>query len=209
MDLLLNALITLIVVIDPIGVAATYGSLTAEDSREERLRVARNGVLIAAGILYFFALTGNAFLHALGISIAAFRIGGGVLLFLLAIEMILVRQSGFRAATEPEKAELERRKDIAVFPLAIPLIAGPGAITSVVLLMGSAWDRPWLAAGVLGVIALALAATFTTLRLADQVMHLLGVTGRNVVGRVLGILLTALAVQFVLDGIHATGLLPR
>jgi multiple antibiotic resistance protein len=79
----------------------------------------------------------------------------------------------------------------------------------VVLLMGSAWDRPWLAAGVLGVIALALAATFTTLRLADQVMHLLGVTGRNVVGRVLGILLTALAVQFVLDGIHATGLLPR
>ena len=209
MDLLLNALITLIVVIDPIGVAATYGSLTAEDSREERLRVARNGVLIAAGILYFFALTGNAFPHALGISIAAFRIGGGVLLFLLAIEMILVRQSGFRAATEPEKAELERRKDIAVFPLAIPLIAGPGAITSVVLLMGSAWDRPWLAAGVLGVIALALAATFTTLRLADQVMHLLGVTGRNVVGRVLGILLTALAVQFVLDGIHATGLLPR
>lgn len=207
MDLLFNALITLLVVIDPVGVAATYGALTAEDSPRERLRVARNGVLIAGGILYVFALTGNAFLRALGISIAAFRIGGGVLLFLLAIEMILVRQSGFRAATEPEEAELGRRKDIAVFPLAIPLIAGPGAITSVVLLMGGAWENPWLAAGVLAVIALALAITFVTLRLAAQVMHLLGVTGRNVVGRVLGIVLTALAVQFVLDGIRASGLL--
>lgn len=207
MDLLFNALITLLVVIDPVGVAATYGALTAEDSPRERLRVARNGVLIAGGILYVFALTGNAFLRALGISIAAFRIGGGVLLFLLAIKMILVRQSGFRAATEPEEAELGRRKDIAVFPLAIPLIAGPGAITSVVLLMGGAWENPWLAAGVLAVIALALAITFVTLRLAAQVMHLLGVTGRNVVGRVLGIVLTALAVQFVLDGIRASGLL--
>jgi multiple antibiotic resistance protein len=207
MDLLFNALITLLVVIDPVGVAATYGAMTAEDSLQERRRIARSGVLIAGGILYFFALTGNAFLHALGISIAAFRIGGGMLLFLLAIEMILVRQSGFRAATEPEQAELGRHRDLAVFPLAIPLIAGPGAITSVVLLMGGAWERPWVAAGMLAVIALALAATFATLRMAGQVMGLLGVTGRNVVGRVLGILLTALAVQFVLDGIRGAGLL--
>jgi len=207
MDLLFNALITLLVVIDPIGVAAAYGTLTARDSPKERRRIARNGVAIAAVILYFFALTGKPFLQALGISIAAFRIAGGMLLFLLAVEMILVRPSGIRATTATEQEELERRKGIAVFPLAIPLIAGPGAITSVVLLMGGAWERPWVAAGLLVVIALALAATFATLRLADRVMRLLGVTGTNVVGRVLGILLTALAVQFVLDGIRGAGLL--
>lgn len=207
MDLLFNALITLLVVIDPVGVAATYGTMTASDSPKERRRIVRTGVTIAAGILYFFALTGHIFLRALGISIAAFRIGGGILLFLLAIEMILARPSGIRTATGPEQAELERRKDIAVFPLAIPLIAGPGAITSVVLLMEGMWERPWLAAGLLVVIALALLATFATLRLAGRVMRVLGVTGTNVVGRVLGILLTALAVQFVLDGIRGAGLL--
>lgn len=209
MDLLFNAFITLLVVIDPVGVSATYSAMTADYSPAERKKIARGGLSIAAGILYFFAFTGNAFLAALGISIPAFRIAGGILLFFLAIEMILVRQSGIRTATESEKAEADARRDISVFPLAIPLIAGPGAITSVVLLMGHAWGDLWIEAGVLCVIGVALAITYGMLRLSERVTRLLGVTGRQVVGRVLGILLAALAVQFVLDGIRGAGLLPH
>ena len=208
MDLLFNALITLLVVIDPVGVAATYSTLTAQANSSEKARIARNGVWIAAGILYFFALTGNAFLHALGITIPAFRIAGGILLFILAIEMILVRPSGLHATSDPESLDAEQRRDIAVFPLAIPLIAGPGAITSVLLLMGHAWSDPWSAIGLLVVIAIALGVTFGMLRLASRLMRLLGVTGTQVVGRVLGILLAALAIQFILDGIHGAGWLP-
>jgi multiple antibiotic resistance protein len=203
---ILNTLITLFVVIDPVGVAATYGSLTSGEKPAERSRIARNGVWIAAGILYFFALTGNAFLDTLGITIPAFRIAGGILLFFLAMDMILVRQTGLRATTELEQEEAGLRKDITVFPLAIPLIAGPGAITSVVLLMADAWKTPWFAMGQLLVIAIVLVFTFAALRLAAPMTRLLGVTGTNVVGRVLGILLAALAVQFVLDGLHAAGI---
>lgn len=205
MDLLINALITLLVVIDPVGVAATFEAMTADLESKERARIARKGVWIAAGILFFFAVTGNAFIDAIGITLPAFRIAGGILLFFLAIDMILVRQSGMHATTEPEQAELGR-KDIAVFPLAIPLIAGPGAITSVLLHMGTAWRTPWIAVGLLVVIGLALIVTFAMLRLAGPVMRLLGVTGTHVVGRVLGILLAAMAVQFVLDGVRAAGL---
>ena len=209
MDVLFNALITLVVVIDPVGVSATYSALMIHSAPPERKRVASKGVWIAAGILYFFALTGNGFLAALGISIPAFRIAGGILLFFLAIEMILVRQSGIRTATEREKAEAEERKDITVFPLAIPLIAGPGAITSVVLLMAGAWREPWHAVGTLVVIGLALLITFASLRLSDRVARILGLIGTQVVGRVLGVLLAALAVQFVLDGIRGAGWLPH
>jgi multiple antibiotic resistance protein len=209
MELWLNALIALLVVIDPVGVAATYSVLTRHDTPEGRIRVARMGVLIAGGILYFFAFTGHAFLVALGITIPAIRIAGGILLFVLATEMILVRQPSHQIVPEPEQLAHGHRRDIAVFPLAIPYIAGPGAITSVVLLMGGAWERPWTVLGVFIVIGFALGLTYVSLRLADRLMRRLGSTGAHVVGRVLGILLAALAVQFVLDGLHGAGLLPR
>ena len=203
-----NALITLVVVIDPVGVAATYGALTAQSSDAQRARVARNGIWIAAGILFFFALTGNAFLGALGITIPAIRIAGGILLFILAIEMILARPTGFRPATGQAQVELEQGRDITVFPLAIPLIAGPGAITSVVLLMGNEWQHPLHTLGLLAVVAAALVITYATLRLSGLVIRVLGVTGTHVVGRVLGIVLASLAVQFVLDGLRSAGGLP-
>lgn len=207
-DLFFNAFITLLVVIDPVGVAASFVPLTAGMSNADRKRVARRGVLIAGGILLAFALGGNAFLAALGIELAAFRIAGGILLFFLAIEMILVRQADSRT-TPVEQAEAGRREDISVFPLAIPLIAGPGAITSVVLLMGHAWEsRPWLSVGFLAVGAVALLITYVALLTASRLVRLLGVTGANVVGRVLGIVLAALAVQFVLDGLRGAGLMP-
>ena len=206
-DLLFNAFITLLVVIDPVGVAASFVPLTRGMAEPERRRTARRGVLIAGGILLAFALGGNQFLGALGIGLSAFRIAGGILLFFLAIEMILVRQADTRT-TPREQAEAEAKEDISVFPLAIPLIAGPGTITSVVLLMGHGWTRPAFSLGVIGVGAVALAITYLCLIGAARLTRLLGVTGANVVGRVLGILLAALAVQFVLDGLQGAGVMP-
>ena len=206
LDLYFNALITLLVVIDPVGVAATFVPLTAGMEPAERKRTARRGVLIAGAILLAFAVGGNRFLSALGIGLAAFRIAGGILLFFLAIEMILVRQASLRT-TPLEQAEAGEKEDISVFPLAIPLIAGPGAITSTVLLMGHAWANPWHALGFLAVGILALALTYAALTSASRLIGVLGVTGANVVGRVLGIVLAALAVQFVLDGLRGAGLM--
>jgi multiple antibiotic resistance protein len=206
LDHLFNSFITLLVVIDPVGVAATFVALTREMTLGERRRTALRGVLIAGAILYAFAFMGNGFLLALGIGLGAFRIAGGILLFFLAIEMILARPAGHRT-TPLEQAEAGEREDISVFPLAIPLIAGPGAITSTVLLMGHVWHSPGLAAGLLVTIALALAVTLLALLLATRLVGLLGVTGTNVVGRVLGIVLAALAVQFVLDGLQGAGFL--
>lgn len=205
-DLLFNALITLLVVIDPVGVAATFVPLTQGLAPQERRRTALRGVLLAGAILLVFALVGNAFLSALGIGSAAFRIAGGILLFFLAIDMILVRPTG--RTTPVERAEAGTREDLSVFPLAIPLIAGPGAITSIVLLMSHTGGSAWLGAGFLAMAAIALGLTLLALLLAERLMALLGVTGSNVVGRVLGIVLAALAVQFVLDGLQVAGLLP-
>jgi len=205
-EFLLNAFITLIVVIDPVGVAAVFVAMTAGYSPRERRAAALRGVALAGVILLFFALVGNAFLGALGIGLPAFRIAGGILLFYLALEMILVRQSGARA-TPSERAEAGEREDISVFPLAIPLIAGPGAITSTVLLMGQAAQTPGLGAGLLAMLAVALGLTLLALLMAARLMRLLGVTGTNVVGRVLGIVLAALAVQFVLDGLAGAGIM--
>jgi multiple antibiotic resistance protein len=206
-EFLLNAFITLIVVIDPVGVAAVFVAMTAGYSPRERRAAALRGVALAGVILFFFALVGNAFLGALGIGLPAFRIAGGILLFVLAVEMILARQSAVRA-TPSEQAEAGRREDISVFPLAIPLIAGPGAITSTVLLMGQAAQTPGLGAGLLAMLAVALGLTLLALLMAARLMRLLGVTGTNVVGRVLGIVLAALAVQFVLDGLAGAGIMP-
>lgn len=205
MDFLFNAFITLFVVIDPVGVAAAFVPLTAGLGIVQRRATARRGVLIAGGILLAFALGGGRFLAALGIGLPAFRIAGGILLFFLAIEMILVRQASERT-TPREQAEAEAREDISVFPLAIPLIAGPGAITSTVLLMGHGWDDPWRSLGLLGVGIVVLGLTYLSLVAAARLFRLLGVTGANVVGRVLGIVLAALAVQFVLDGLRGAGL---
>jgi len=200
-------LIVMLVVIDPVGVAPVFASMTASFSPAQQRHLARRGVMVAAGILYAFALTGHLFLTALGIGLPAFQIAGGILLFVLAIEMILVHESGIRTATQPEQEEAGQRADISVFPLAIPLIAGPGAITSTVLLMRPAWSQPWLAVGLLAVIAVALLVTLATLLVAARLTALLGVTGASVISRVFGIILAALAVQFVLNGLEGTGLL--
>ncbi|OOG22011.1 MarC family transcriptional regulator [Thioalkalivibrio denitrificans] len=200
-EILLGAFVLLFIVVDPIGVAAIYAALVHDMPREAQRRIARNGVLLAAGILLTFMLVGNGLLAMLGISIPAFRVAGGVLLFILSLDMIFARQSGLRATTLREQREASHRQDISVFPLAFPLIAGPGAMTTV-LLMASAGHAPPVMAALVVVVVLVLGLTLLALRFAPVIIGALGETGINVVNRLLGLILAALAVQFVLDGVR-------
>ncbi len=203
-----DVFLTFLVVIDPIGLVPMFGALTAGTSREYRRQMAVKGVLIAALVLLFFAIMGFALLHVLGIGLAAFRIAGGALLFLLAIDMVFARHSGLRSTTARETQEARARADISVFPLAIPLIAGPGAMTTLLLMLQAAHGRPGAVAAVLGILGLVLALALGVLLLSGRILAWMGETGANVVTRLLGVLLTALAVQFILTGIRL-GLLMR
>jgi len=202
-ETLIAAFVTFFVVVDPIGVAPMFAALTPDNTVEERRAIALKGTAIGGGVLLFFALVGEPFLGALGIGLPAFRIAGGILLLLLAIDMVMARQSGLRATTRGEEAESSQRADVSVFPLAIPLIAGPGALTMVVLLMGQAAGDLGAQAVIIGVLVAVLVVTLACLMLVTQVMRLLGVTGINVVTRVFGIITAALAVQFIVDGLLA------
>jgi multiple antibiotic resistance protein len=154
-------------------------------------------------LLLFFAIGGHYLLNAMGISLNAFRIAGGVLLFLLAIDMVFARESGLRSTTEGERSEAEHSNDISVFPLAIPLLAGPGAMTTLVLLLGEAQGDNLLIGIVFATLALVLITTLIALIFASEILSLMGRTGTNVISRVLGLLLAALAIQFILDGLLA------
>jgi len=203
---LISSFVTLFVVVDPVGVAVAAGGLTHGLSREARRSIASRGILIAGLILILFAFGGEALLRALGITLPALRVAGGLLLFLLSIDMVFARPSGIRSPTAPEQAEANQRNDIAVFPLAFPLLAGPGAMTSVVLLMARA-EGPTGIVEVVGALVAVLALALLGLRFVERVTNLLGLTGANVVGRVSGVILAALAAQFVLDGLAQA--LPR
>jgi multiple antibiotic resistance protein len=200
-EALISVFVTLFVVIDPIGVAPLFMSLTPTETAAERRRLALKGVGIGAAILFVFGLFGEALLEALGIGMPAFRIAGGILLVLLSIDMLMARDSGLRNTTEDETKEGTKRSDISVFPLAIPLIAGPGALTSIVLLMGKVEGDRTMQAAVLATMAVVLVLSLVCLLAASSLMKLLGVTGVNVITRVFGIITAALGVQFVIDGV--------
>jgi multiple antibiotic resistance protein len=200
LDLFLDSLVILFVVVDPIGLAPIFAALTHGDSASTRRRMAIRGTAIAAGILVVFVLVGDLLLRALGISLPAFQIAGGLLLFLLAVDMVFARHSGLRSTTEREQKEAATRKDISVFPLAIPLIAGPGALTTVLLMVGNQGDQPLVLATVLAVLGVVLLATLASLLFATRILKIMGETGAFVVSRVLGVVLAALAVQFVING---------
>lgn len=204
LDLALAAFVNFVVIIDPIGVVPFFIGHTAGMEPAARRATAVKSVAIAAGVLLLFTVVGRPLLHYLDVPVAAFRIAGGILLLLLAIDMVLVKASGIRATTEKEEEEASHRPDVAVFPLAVPLIAGPGAIASVILLQTqSAGDyaRQAVIAGVmLGVLAL----TGLTFLVAGRIMGALGVTGINVMTRVLGIILAALAVSNIIEGLRAS-----
>lgn len=199
-ELFVDSLIILLVVVDPLGIAPLFMALTRGETLAARRRIALRGTLIAGGILVTFALAGDMLLRALGIGMPAFQIAGGLLLFLLAVEMVFARHSGVRSTTEREQREAQTKKDISVFPLAIPLISGPGALTSVLLMVGERGDDVVVIGIVLAVIVTVLLVTLASLLASARIMSFMGETGANVVSRVLGVVLAALAVQFVLNG---------
>ena len=201
MDSLLHAFTVLFIVVDPIGVAWLFAAMTHYTDRPTQRRMALRGVLLAGIILVGFYFVGEGLLKWMGISLPAFKIAGGSLLFLLSIDMVFARHSGLRSTTAKEQQEAEHKQDISVFPLAFPLIAGPGALTTV-LLMASAGSQGVSSLGLLLVLLTVLIVTFVCLVLATYLVHALGETGANVISRILGVILAALAVQYVIDGIR-------
>ncbi len=201
-EFLWQAFITLLVIIDPVAVVPMFVALTRNESQAYKHRTALKATVIATILLLTFAFTGDKLLDAMSISEPAFRIAGGFLLLLAAIEMVIARPSGIRSTTGDEAAEAAHREDISVFPLAIPLIAGPGALTSIVVLMRQAEAISSTATlGVLIILIVILGITYLSLLVGDQLLKLLGVTGTNVLTRVFGIILAALAIQYIINGI--------
>lgn len=201
------AFATFFATIGPLDVAAMYAALTGAVSRKRRRQMAVRGTLIAGSILLLFALVGDFLLAGLGISLAALRTGGGILLLLIGIDLVFARSSGSTSTTDEEEKEAQSKQDISVFPLATPLIAGPGALGAVILLMANAEGEPVLQAAVIAALIAILLVTLAMLILASEIQQFLGVTGMHVVTRIFGVLLSALAVQFIFDGIAASGLL--
>ena len=199
-ELFVDSLIIMFVVVDPVGLAPIFAALTHGETAAARRHMAIRGTLIAGAILVTFVLVGDSLLNVLGIGMPAFQISGGILLFLLAVDMVFARPSGLRTPTEREQREAQAKKDISVFPLAIPLIAGPGALTTVLLMVGEQGDDPVVIGTVLAVLFVVLLATMASLLFSVRIMNFMGETGANVVSRVLGVVLAALAVQFVLNG---------
>ena len=193
LEFVFNSLVTLLVVIDPLGMSPIFAGLTRGYPEERKRQAAIRGTALGAAILFLFALAGNVLLEALGISIPAFRIAGGILLFFLALDMIFASPTGLRSRTIREQEEISYEHDVSVFPL---------AITTVLLYTGER-SATELAAFV-AVLLVVLLLTLVALLLAPRIMRLFGETGSNVLSRVLGVLLAALAVQFVLDGLGAS-----
>lgn len=201
------ALATFFATIGPLDVAAVFAALTARQTRRRRRQQALRGAAIAAVILLLFAVTGNAILNMLGISLAALRAAGGVLLLLIGIDMVFARSSGSTSTTEEETEEALAKQDLSVFPLATPLIAGPGAMGAVILLMANAEQDLILQAIVIASLLAIILLTLVMMLLSSQIDRLLGVTGMHVVMRIMGVLLCALAVQFIFDGIAQSGII--
>ena len=191
------------VVVEPVALAPMFASLTEGATEKWKRRMALKAVLVAASILVVFAISGATFLSLMGISIEAFRIFGGLLLFLMSLEMVFARESGTRTSPD-EQIESRKRADISVFPLAFPLLAGPGALTTILLWFGPhpITHEPLLFGGLLLAAFLVLVVSFATMRLSGNIARVLGVTGANVANRLLGVVLGALSVQFIIDGVR-------
>ena len=203
-ELFVSSLITFFVVIDPPGCAPIYAGLSAAASPAHRKAMAIRAVGVAAAILLVFALFGEDLLHGLGIELASFRIAGGIMLFLIALEMVFEKRTQRREDRAAKVAEIpEEAEDVSIFPMAMPMIAGPGSIASVMLLM-SRNDGIERSAVVFAALATILLLTLVALLLAGPLMRLLGTRIEAVITRLLGVLLAALAAQFVIDGLRAS-----
>jgi multiple antibiotic resistance protein len=197
----ISAFVTFFTIIDPVGLAPVVIGLTAHLNDAQRQTIITRAIVISAVIIAFFALVGRFVLDRLGISLYAFNIAGGVLLFLVAVDMLFGRSSGARE-TKTEEEEAKTREDVSVFPLAIPMIAGPGTIATTILYVNLALANgsPLALVSVGAAIVTALIAAWLVMRSSLWIIHHVGRTGILVLSRILGILLAALAIQFVLNG---------
>jgi multiple antibiotic resistance protein len=202
MAFFLKALVALFTIVDPIGLVPVVLALTAQMSPGVRALTVTRAVIIASGVVLVFGLFGQQIFAALGVTPEAFSIAGGALLFLVAIDMLFGRQSGARE-TPREAREARRAEDISVFPLAIPMIAGPGTITTIILLVGTAQGQPVQLAAIAVAAAITLAVAWFTMMVSITIQKRIGTTGILVLSRVLGMLLAAVAAQFILNGIAA------
>jgi len=200
------AFASLFALIDPVGNAVMFASLTANNDAKYRRVMAFKGVFIATVLLLTFMFLGQGLLTRLGISLAALRTSGGILLLILAIDMVFAIHSGGTSTTDEEEKEARKSEDISVFPLATPLIAGAGSISAVILLHTNAQGDVMVELATVAALLFVLLITLLLLLLSTQVQRLLGATGLNVINRILGVILSALAVQFIFDGLLQSGL---
>ncbi|MDM7956846.1 MarC family protein [Blastomonas sp.] len=202
-ELFVSAFITLFVVIDPPGCAPIYASMTTDANARQRRSMAIRAVIVAGGILLVFALFGEALLSALHIELNSFRIAGGIMLFLIALDMVFEKRTERREQRAQDVIDDPEIEDVSIFPMAMPMIAGPGSIASVMLLVSqnSGLDR---ALTILGALLAVLLLTLAALLSAGPLMKLLGSKAEAVITRLLGVLLAALAAQFVIDGLRAS-----
>jgi multiple antibiotic resistance protein len=201
-DTLFNAFVTILVTIDPPGLAPLFLAVTRGMTREQRSQVSNRASIIAFAVLALFAVAGGAILSVFGITLPAFRVAGGFLLFFIAFEMVFEKRQDRKEKISDVAITKDMLHNIAAFPLAIPLIAGPGAISATVLLSGAM--HGWVAqVALVGIIFVCLALTWLVFVLAERIDGILGQTGRSILTRLLGVILAALAVQFVADGIKA------
>src|ERR1700684_2710142 len=200
---LIKFFVVFFVVVEPISLIPLFAGLTQGASARYKKKMAGKSALIALVICVLFSLVGARFLDVMGITLSSFRIAGGTLLFLIALDMVFARTSGTRS-TRPEHEESLKREDISVFPLAFPFIAGPGALATILLTAGEVGAKPLLFAGLLSVVALVLIVCWILMLATPRLMRALGVTGANVVSRLSGVILAALAVQFIVDGIRGS-----
>jgi multiple antibiotic resistance protein len=200
---LVKFFVVFFVVVEPISLIPLFNGLTDGASPAFKHKMALRAVTIAGLIILLFAFGGADFLSLMGVSLAAFRIFGGLLLFLIALEMVYARESGTRTSST-ERAENLRRADVSVFPLAFPFIAGPGALATILLWFAPVriGSQPMMFLGLAVAAALVLAVTLVLMWLAEPLQRVIGVTGGNVANRLSGVILGALAVQFVIDGLH-------
>jgi len=202
------AFTTFFATIGPIDVAVLFAVMTPKASSAFRRSMAIRGTLVASLILLTFAMIGDFLLHSLGISLAALKMAGGILLLLIGIDMVFARNSGGTSTTREETSEAVEKQDISVFPLATPLIAGPGTMGATILLMANVKGQLLAETAVIMSLVVVLLITLALLLVATKVQKIFGVTGMHVVSRVFGVLLTALAVQFMFDAILQSGLMP-
>ncbi len=202
----LRAFTTFFATIGPVDVAALFAVLAGHATPVQRRWMAIKGTLIAFAVILVFVVVGETLLALVGITLAAVRTAGGILLLLVAIDMVLARPSGLSSTTSEETTEAAGKADISVFPLATPLIAGPGALGAAVLLAAETRHNLAGEAAVIAALCLVMALTLVLLLVAGRLHAVLGVTGQNVISRIIGILLAGLAVQFMFDGIRGSGL---